>query len=252
MRSDYLHQLQKIFEIQDGIQDISPYLEKLFPIAVVENGHFLIYDIEPSGSRYQFVKKAATPMPVPDGVRAAFSLESYDNQMACVVTGDVFDELPGYVIIFHEFIHCQQFEICEQELKQRLGIALQAQAANDYMWEINHPFSYAAPEFVELYKTFLTSGTLQEAEEVHQQLKSVLSVADYEYMVWQEWKEGFARLIENRVSQRLDLSENHFGREQPFNRVTFYEGGAHYIQNLEKQEPDLLTDIEALFSRMFE
>jgi hypothetical protein len=39
--------------------------------------------------------------------------------MACVVTGEVFDSLEGIVTIFHEFVHCQQFETCERELKQR-------------------------------------------------------------------------------------------------------------------------------------
>ena len=133
MNSHYFIQLQKIFEVQEKIQDIHPFLDRLFPIAVVENDHFLIYDIEPNSLQYGFIKKAATPMPVPQGVRAAFQLESYDDRMACVVTGEVFDEQDGYVTIFHEFIHCQQSELCEHELKQKLEIARKAQAANDFM-----------------------------------------------------------------------------------------------------------------------
>lgn len=30
--------------------------------------------------------------------------------MACVVTADVFSTMDGYVEIFHEFVHCYQFE----------------------------------------------------------------------------------------------------------------------------------------------
>ncbi len=70
MRSYYLSQLQKIFEIQENIQDIHPFLQKLYPVAIVEDGYFLIYDVEPGSQQYSFVKKTAVPMPMPQGVHA--------------------------------------------------------------------------------------------------------------------------------------------------------------------------------------
>ncbi|MBE0408662.1 MAG: hypothetical protein IBX69_02895 [Anaerolineales bacterium] len=217
----------------------------------MENDHFLIYDIEPKTNQYGFIKKAATPMLVPQGVRAAFQLESYHGRMACVVTGEVFDEEDGYVTIFHEFIHCQQSELCEQELKQKLEIARKAQAANDIMWEINHPFPYTTADFVEIYQAFLATHELPEIERIRHKLNAILNPEDYEYMVWQEWKEGFARFIENQIRNRLGLPENHRGREQPFNRVVFYAGGDHYIKVLSMHEIDLIIQIETLFDRMF-
>jgi len=135
MQLEYVDQLQNVFEIQQNILDIHPFLEKVFPIAIVEDGQFFIYNTEPTGKEYKFVKQTAVPMPVPEGIRAAFPLDSYDNRMVCVVTGDVFNTLDGYVTIFHEFIHCQQFERGEQTIKQRLEIARRAEANNDYMWE---------------------------------------------------------------------------------------------------------------------
>jgi hypothetical protein len=69
-------------------------------------------------------------------------------------------------------------------------------------------------------------------------------------MVWQEWKEGFARFVENTIRRRLGMEENHYGVEEPFHRVTFYEGGSKFIGFLGKQEPGLLVDIENLFSKM--
>lgn len=251
MASDTSIQVQKVFEVQGMIQDIHPFLERLFPIALVEDDHFLIYDLEPHSRRYALARSVATPMPIPQAVRAAFPLEGYGNRMACVVTGDVFDTLDGYVTIFHEFIHCQQAESCEQRLKQSLGIARQAQDAGDFMWEINHPFPYAAPDFVQCYAAFLEAHDLSEVEGIRQQLRGILKPHDYEYMVWQEWKEGFARFIENQIKHRLGLPENHGGRAQPFDRVVFYEGGAHYIGQLGLQIPDLAVQIEALFERMF-
>ena len=250
MSADHLNQLQKIFELQANIQDIHPFLEKLFPIVVAEDGQFLIYDAEPHLRRYALVQKTATPMPIPQGVRAAFPLESYQSRMVCVVTGEVFDHLEGYSTIFHEFIHCQQAECCEQRLKQTLEVARQAQAAHDPMWEINHPFPYAAPGFVQLYQAFLGDPTFSDMEKIRHHLLKSLARQDYEYMLWQEWKEGFARAVENRVRRRLGLPENRGGKELPFSRVSFYAGGEHFIEILEKRDSAVWIDIEALFERM--
>jgi hypothetical protein len=123
------------------------------------------------------------------------------------------------------------------------------------MWEINYPFPYAVARFVELYTAFLGAvegDQVGEALECRRQLKQGLDVGDFEYMVWQEWKEGFARFVENGIRRRLDLEENHGGREEPFERVLFYEGGARFIEFLEAREPHLTADIEKLFGRMLQ
>lgn len=172
-------------------------------------------------------------MPIPQGVRAAFPLECYGDKINCVVTGEVFDSLEGYVTIFHEFMHCQQFEICERELKQKLGIARRAQDENDHMWEINHPFPYGDPRFVERYTQFLKAVARDErgaVSECCKQLRETMAAGDHEYMIWQEWKEGFARFIGNQIRIRVGLEENHSGREEPYTRVSFYEGGTNLIE----------------------
>ncbi len=245
----YATQLQKIFEIQAQIETVHPLLAHVFPIAIVENGQFLIFDVDPSGKHYTFVKQAPTPMPIPQGVRAAFPLECYGGKPACVVTADIFDTLDGYVTIFHEFVHCCQYQTCEETLKATLSVARQAQAANDFMWEINYPFPYDAFDFVETYTAFLEAAARQQHDLVRDcraQLHTALRAEDFEYMIWQEWKEGFARYIENRIKQHLGLPENHGGAELPFSRVTFYEGGARLIAT----HPELAGDIEALFHWM--
>lgn len=250
MKSGHERQLQVIFDIKKRIVSIHPFLEQVFPVALVEDDQFLIYDIDESGQRYVFVKSAPTPMPIPLKVRAAFPLECYGGRTACIVTGDVFDSLEGYVTIFHEFVHCQQSETCEHELKQTLEIARIAQTESDYMWEINYPFPYDSTDFSDLYTLFLDkldNDRKGKVSEYRSRLKQILEKNDYEYMVWQEWKEGFARLIENRIKSRLGLVENHGGNRKPFDRVLFYEGGAGYIEFLGLREPRLLVEIEKLF-----
>jgi ADP-ribose pyrophosphatase YjhB (NUDIX family) len=242
----YASHLQKVFEMRAQIAGIHPLLAHVFPIAIVDADQFLIFDVDPSGKHYTFVKQAPTPMPVPQSVRAAFPLECYGGKPACVVTGDVFDTLDGYVTIFHEFVHCYQYQTCENRLKATLSVARQAQAANDFMWEINYPFPYDAPDFVETYAAILEAATHGQHNTIRNcraQLRAYLRTEDFEYMVWQEWKEGLARYIENRIKQRLNLPENRGGAEPPFSRVTFYEGGARLIAT----RPELAADIEALF-----
>ena len=249
----YDSDLQKIFEVQNKIKDIHPFLEKVFPIAIVENNHFFVFDVDSSGRKYIFVKKAPTPMPVPKGVRAAFPLECYENKVACVISGEIFGSLEGYVTIFHEFMHCYQWEICEPRLKQNLGVAQKAMDKKDYMWELNYPFPYNNSKFTETYSLFLKALEGNNPDEVFKyrnQLKQILSKDDFEYMVWEEWKEGFARFIENQIRRRLDIKENHYGIEKPFHRSSFYEGGSRYIEFLSKQEPKLLVEIEKLFNKM--
>jgi hypothetical protein len=69
-------------------------------------------------------------------------------------------------------------------------------------------------------------------------------------MCWQEWKEGFARKIENDIRQRFKLELNNSGRFAPFDRIVFYYGGEQFIRYLElKAETNQsLTD---LFERIY-
>lgn len=252
MPNQYLPQMQKIFDIQQKIQDIHPFLQKLYPVAIVKDNHFLVYDIAPKTDAYRFIAAYPTPMPVPQGVRAAFHIEAYDMRMACVVTEDVFTEYAGYVTIFHEFLHCQQFNTCGMRLREDLKIAQKAKEAGDQMWEINHPFPYANTEFVRLYKAFLQTTTLAEAVPIRKQLREILNEMDYEYMVWQEWQEGFARRTENLMRARLGFRLNQGKNLPPYDRVIFYAGGEKFIDLITKEEPVLVEDIEALFGRMFD
>jgi hypothetical protein len=245
--------LEKLVELHNEIRTEHPFLEKLHPVAVVEGKDFFVFDIESAAKGYEFVKSARPDLLVPKGIRAAFPLDFYDNKMTCVVSSDVFDDLTGYVLIFHEFIHCAQMENGEMELKNRLRVAQRAQSEGDYMWELNHPFPYDDEEFVEVYSLFLeaaAAGDAAGAARCRAFLRELLNALDYEYLVWQEWKEGFARMIENRLRIKLELAENRGDINPPYNRVTFYEGGERYISLLLAQDKELETDLEALFQRM--
>ena len=193
-------------------------------------------------------------MPVPQGTRAAFQIEAYGGRIACVVTPEIFDNLDGYVTILHEFVHCHQYETCEQSIKMKLDIACQAKEKGDFMWEINHPFPYSATNFIEPYGQLLEALANEDHKKIlsqRKELKKYLGRHDFEYMVWQEWKEGFARWVENLVKRKLGIKENKGGFKPPYSRVLFYAGGEAYIDYLKKRKPYLIKDLRALFHHLY-
>ncbi|MDD8011545.1 MAG: hypothetical protein PHF93_10950 [Acidobacteriota bacterium] len=245
--------LQRIIEFQAEVGSLHPVLQKLHPVAVVDGDRFLIFDLDESKTGYRFLKEAPVPMPMPQGVRAAFPLEALDNRSACVVSPEVFDSVRGYVTIFHEFVHCRQWETVEPVLKERLSIYRRAVEAGDYMWELNYPFPYQNAEFAEDYPAALDRmdrGDGSEALRIRARLRDLLGPENYEYLCWQEWKEGFARYLENAMLRHLDMEENHGGLALPLTRVAFYEGGSRFISFLEGRENGLTLNLETLFERI--
>jgi hypothetical protein len=252
MSKRYLAGLQALCEIQTRVRSLHPALQTLQPVAVAEGDRFSVYDVAADGS-YALALEAPTPMPIPTGVRAAFNLESYANRMVCVVTGEIFDEPGGNITLLHEFVHCYQANTCEMALKQSLAVARQAMEKGDFMWELEYPFPYQLFTFVETYSALFAaddSGDDAALLAARQALHANLPNDALEYLRWQEWKEGFARWLENRMRRQLGMAENHYGRQQPFNRIAFYEGGAVWIDWLERQDAAVPLDIEALFYRM--
>ncbi len=108
----FIEELQKLISLHQQVAGLNPALGKFYPVVIVKGDQFLIYDLDTTGERYQFVKAIPAPMPVPEGARAAFQLEDYGGRIACVVTPDVFDAPEAYVTILHEFVHCYQYETC--------------------------------------------------------------------------------------------------------------------------------------------
>ncbi|MEA3326095.1 MAG: hypothetical protein U9R53_02120 [Chloroflexota bacterium] len=249
----YNKDLKRLTALQKEVAGISPALARCYPVAIVVDGTILVYDVNPGGE-YQFIKQISAPMAMPSGVRAAFQLADFGGRIACVVSQDVFDSCEGYVSLLHEFVHCYQYETCEQDIKMRLDIARKAQEVYDVMWEIEYPFPYRSKNFTREYVNFLSAIGKEDhitVRETRKRLRTYLGVHDYEYMVWQEWKEGFARWVENRVREHLDLPGNNKGLQQPFSRVLFYVGGAAYIDLLVKEQTSLIENLGSLFWEIF-
>lgn len=245
----YLPKLDRISELHEITKQIHPALENVYPVAITEEEQFFIFEPD-TNNIYRFVKQTAITSMVPKGIRAAYPLQENNNKMTCVVTGEVFDSMDGYAIIFHEFVHCAEFATVELKLKNNLEIYKQAMEKRDRMWELNYPFPYTKKEFAEAYASLLSTmmhNDLEAAKEIRKNLRLFLSKEEYSYMLWVEWKEGFARWVENKVRNKFKIKENHAGGIKPFDRVTFYKGGSQLIELIFNSNPQVVQDLEKLY-----
>jgi hypothetical protein len=246
----YGERLQDVFSFQAKIELIHPIFKKVYPIAIVEDKTFYVFEPLPQKKTYQLVASAPDTFNTPRGVRAAMPLGFWDNRSACVVTGEIFDEPDGYVFIFHEFVHCAQWEGSEQKLKGGLSVYQEAMKKKDYMWELQFPFPYEDKAFIENYTAFVSACDQNDSARVQSlrtELKKALPAQAWEYMTWEEWKEGLARHLENRIRKAVGLLENTNGKNPPFNRVTFYYAGDRFISFLERQQAGIIGDLEKLY-----
>ncbi len=245
--------LDRLFALQDTIRDIHPAFETLYPVAIVSDGRFHIYEPDMGRRAYRLALEAPVRTPLPAAVRSAMPIDAWGNRMACLVTPDIFGERTGYAVIFHEFVHCYEWETCELRLKRSLGVYRRSMERKDFMWELLYPFPYTDPDFARDYADMLSaleSGDVGRVDSIRRALKERLSPVNWEYMTWQEWKEGAARFLENEIKARLNIPPNRGGADPPFTRVSFYVGGELLIRRLDASEPGLSKDLEALYHRI--
>lgn len=242
--------LDRLLEMQTSVESLHPLFKHHYPVAIAVDGQFLIHDIEPDGAQYVLIKQAPVPFPIPEGIRAAFPLAAYDGKCVAVVTPDAFDLVGEMVLVLHEFVHCYQNQTCEDTLKGQLEIARIAEAEGHGTWELDFPFPYTSEPFTRHYQGLLSALGVGDEDTIWDAfagLRSILSPHEVEYMVWQMWKEGYARWVENRIQRHLGLPVNRYGEEQPYNRISFYVGGGDYFEALAKRDKDTTEDLPGLF-----
>lgn len=247
--------LNKIHEFQEKIKDIDPALSKLYPVVIVEEDIFYIFDLDEAGEKYEFKLEHPAFTHVPRGVRASLQLDYFDMKPLAVVSDEVFDDAEGYATIFHEFVHCYQWENKEMQLKMDLEVAKRAMEKNDFMWELEYPFPYEDEFFIERsieLKDIFENKDYQGVINYYKQMKEHLNQFNFEYMIWQQWKEGFARYIENLIRNRIGLNVNDKEINPPFDRVSFYCIGSKTIDILIDKNPKLKGDLEGLFYKMLD
>jgi hypothetical protein len=242
----------KIIKLHDRIKDLHESLLKLYPITIINNDYFYVFEFKQETNQYEYILKNKTPMPISGKILAAFSLDFYNMKPSAIISNDILENEENHVTIFHEFVHCFQLENGELDIRNELLIEKQEKAKNNYSWELNYPFPYENEYFVE--NTSILSNIEKDLcnyIKYHNNMKSKIKNNDFEYMIWQEWKEGFARYIENLIRKSLNKKLNSTEIKPPFGRVHFYEIGSNYIELLIEENKELEKNIKALYHKMY-
>jgi len=251
---DYSHLFNELVNRHQQIINLHTFFQKLYPVAIVDNGYFFIFDYDSTQQAYSLIKKTELPFDMPRNIAASFPLSEYNARAACIIGSGIIEKDDIVITIFHEFMHCAQMENDEQKLKSTLNIYKRAAAKNNYMWEITHNFPYSDTLFITYYSSFLNGLKENDSLKIlnaRKKLRAHLSQENYEYMCWQEWKEGFARYIENVLRKIFSLSTNDTGKDLPFDRITFYYGGDRFMRYIEQHKPDILNHPNDLFTTIF-
>ncbi|MCK4979521.1 MAG: hypothetical protein KAS62_03950 [Candidatus Delongbacteria bacterium] len=220
------------------------------PIAIADGKNISVYDGDQIKD-YKLVKESEFPFEMPPMVQASFTLEFYDNKSAAVLGKDVFSTTEDFITILHEFVHCYQWETCELDIKEQLKIYDHYKSKKDGMWELNHSFPYENEKIIALFEKYFNELSYQNIENAMKYKKEIadnLSDVDYEYMVWQEWKEGYARFIENRILELMNMTLIK-GYSKLQGRVSFYDSGALNFDILLKDGKGS-KDLKGLFKKI--
>jgi hypothetical protein len=245
--------LKVLVDLQNKVADVHPCLKDFYPVAVPLGDSLLIFDYNSTNSKYSFIKETGQPFPLPEGIQASFPLSVYDNKPTCIVNPNTFGNPAGYSTILHEFIHCCQYSSAEPALKQSLEVYKAAMKNENYSWEITYPFPYDDSLFIGYYDHFkaaLERNDIHSAKLYRNKLKAHLSSTDFEYLLWEEWKEGLARYVENQINSRMGIDINSYGKDKPYNRVSFYYSGELLITRLAEADPGLPGKMKTLFMTM--
>jgi hypothetical protein len=246
--------MDNIIKMHDEVKNIHVSLEKLYPITVISDGYFYVFDKSEIGDKYEFRRKVETSIVVSGDILTAFHLNFYDMKPSVVISKNMLENQGNNILVLHEFVHCFQLENGAVEIRNELSVQRQEIVRNNYNWEIDYPFPYSNDYFIdkttELSDRF-SSGNYDYIEVYHNCMKAYLHKAEYEYMVWQEWKEGFARHVENLIRRELKLQLNGNILRSPFGRVHFYEIGSKYIEMLLEKDEELNDNLVKLFYKMF-
>jgi len=246
--------MDNVIKMHDKVKTVHVSLEKLYPITVIHNGYFYIFDKNEAGNKYEFKRKVETSVVVSGEILTAFVLDFYDLKPSVVISENMIGNLGNDILVLHEFVHCFQLENGAIEIKNGLSIQRQEMAKSNYTWEIDFSFPYSNKFFInkteELARDF-ANGNYESVEVYRNCMRAYLHKDEYEYMIWQQWKEGFSRHVENLIRKELGLRLNGNILIQPFSRVHFYEIGNKYIEMLIKKDKGLDENIVKIFNKMF-
>ncbi len=248
----FIKKLNQLDTLKQKAQTIHPVWKNYYPVTIAHKDDYYIFQYRDSVG-WELVKKVHQPGQVPKHIQAAFPMSFWENRMSCVIDPSVLQSVDNELVIFHEFVHCYQWDTCEVPIKNSLKIYQTAMQKQDWMWELNYPFPYEKPEFQKLYKEMIDATLLDNkelAQNYRTKIKMLLTNEQWEYLCWQEFKEGSARWLENKLRLAYGYNKKESKMNGDWDRTIFYEGGSRIIEMFVTKKPELITDFVNLWEEM--
>lgn len=241
-----VRRLSELHTLQLRVQSVHALLEADYLLGIGIEDRLQIYRRTHAG--YSFVDEYRVAMLIPESTCAAFPVPQVNDAVA-VLTDVTLNERYGLISALHEFVHCFQYRECEDECRRQLPAAWEAR--KESMWEIQYGMDY---ENLQLRKLVydLGRGAKRGVLDQLKRLLRELGDTDQQYFLWQVWKEGFARYVENRVRSVLHVRENTEGRSlDRVDRRSLYFIGDKVWRELDR-ETKYSRDIRDGFDRLLE
>jgi hypothetical protein len=144
--------MDNIIKMHDKVKNIHVSLEKLYPITVINDGYFYIYDKNENGDKYVFMRKVETSIVAASDILTAFNLGFYDMKPSVVISKNMLGDPGNNILVLHEFVHCYQLENGAIAIRNGLLIQKQEISKNNYNWEVDFPFPYNNQYFIDRTK----------------------------------------------------------------------------------------------------
>ena len=238
--------LESLWLLQQQVRDVHPLLREHYYLCVATGRQLEVYRTTEGG--YAHHGAVQLPITVPEGTLAAFAVEELGDA-AAIVTSGALQTIDGRVGILHEFVHCFQWRTCELALRSELPVLRAVES--DPTLELNYPMDYACPAIRQVLQSCVAGEPL-DAGIVLRSIAAALSQLDYQYFVWQTWKEGFARFIENLIRKQVGVQENIIGSDpESVSRSSLYYLGEEIWKDLAR-EPPSVEQMTAVFHKMMD
>ncbi len=223
--------LSNVISNYKKINKLYPFFNKLYPIGIAEFNTISIYEYNEITNRYEYAKKVTMKKNFSDRTAASFPVQEFKYKACCILGKEIVKSKINMIYVFHEFVHCYQYENYEMLIKKELNI-------DKMMWDIYYNFDYSNKYFIKYYLKsvlLLEQNMVNDSILMKQELFEKLNLNDIKYITFYEWKEGYARYYENTIRKDFGIKENHYYNYPNLDSTIFYEYGSLYFNAIYKK-----------------
>lgn len=176
---------------------------------------------------YEYIDMINISNNLSDNTSAAFPINKSGDKICCVLGKNIIKSKYSMIYLFHEFVHCYQYENYEIIIKKDLNLD------DDKIFYLMNNFKYNNIYFYEYYQQalmYLKQNNIKESIKIKQKLFGKLTLDKIKFITFLEWKEGYARFYENFIRENLNIKKNNYYNHPVLDTTIIYEYGSEYFR----------------------